>query len=146
MRRYLSDRADLIGAIRLPNTAFKANAGTEVTTDILFLKKRIPGLAGREEGWRDLAPIDTPDGAVAVNEYFARHPEMMLGTMRLEGTMYRDREPTLTGELTPDLLQRALSSLPENVYAPRNTLPDRARPPPENDLAAIDSADVKDGA
>ena len=60
--------------------------------------------------------------------------------------MYRDREPTLTGELSPDLLQRAISSLPENIYAPRNTLPDRARPPPENSLADIDSADVKDGA
>ena len=60
--------------------------------------------------------------------------------------MYRDREPTLAGELTPDLLQRAISSLPENIYAARNTLPDRARPPPDNDLADIDSADVKDGA
>jgi N12 class adenine-specific DNA methylase len=148
MRRYLSDRADLVGAIRLPNTAFKANAGTEVTTDILFLKKRIPGPAVDSGAlWRDLAPIDTPDGAVAVNEYFARQPQMMLGTMRLEGTMYRDREPTLTGELTPDLLQRAISSLPENIYAARNTLPDRARPPPDNNsLADIDSADVKDGA
>src|ERR1035441_6922682 len=146
MRRYLSDRADLVGAIRLPNTAFKANAGTEVTTDILFLKKRTPGPANSGEGWRDLATIDTPDGPVAVNEYFARHPQMMLGNMRLEGTMYRDREPTLTGELTPDLLQRAISSLPENIYAARNTLPDRARPPPENNLADIDSADVKDGA
>jgi N12 class adenine-specific DNA methylase len=147
IRRYLSDRADLVGAIRLPNTAFKANAGTEVTTDILFLQKRVPGSATPKEEWRDLASIDTPDGAVAVNEYFARHPQMMLGTMRLEGTMYRDREPTLTGELKPELLQRAISALPENIYAARNTLPDRARPPPEsNSLADIDSSDVKDGA
>ena len=146
IRRYLSDRADLVGAIRLPNTAFKANAGTEVTTDILFLQKRVPGSAIPKEEWRDLTTIDTPDGAVAVNEYFARNPQMMLGTMRLEGTMYRDREPTLTGELTPDLLQRAIAALPESIYAPR-TLPDRARPPPQNnDLADIDSADVKDGA
>ncbi len=148
MRRYLSDRADLVGAIRLPNTAFKANAGTEVTTDILFFQKRAPGPA-RDSGhlWRDLAPIDTPDGTVAVNEYFARHPQMMLGSLRLEGTMYRDREPTLTGELTPDLLHRAISALPENIYTARHTLPDRARPPPQNnDLADIDSTDVKDGA
>ena len=132
IRRYLSDRADLVGAIRLPNTAFKANAGTEVTTDILFLQKRVPGSAARCGAWRDLATIDTPDGAVSVNEYFARHPEMMLGAMRLEGTMYRDREPTLTGELTPELLQQAIASLPENICAARNTLPDRARPPPDN--------------
>ena len=147
IRRYLSDRADLVGAIRLPNTTFKANAGTEVTTDILFFRKRVPGTATSGGIWRDLAAIDTPDGAVAVNEYFAQHPEMMLGQMRLEGTMYRDREPTLTGDLSPERLQQAISSLPENICAPRNTLPDRARPPPENNsLADIDSADVKDGA
>ena len=108
IRRYLSDRADLVGAIRLPNTAFKANAGTEVTTDILFFQKRMPGTASRCGAWRDLTTIDTPDGAISVNEYFSRHSEMMLGTMRLEGTMYRDREPTLTGELTPQLLQQAV--------------------------------------
>ena len=147
MRRYLADRADLVGAIRLPNTAFKANAGTEVTTDILFLQKRAPGTAPRGEAWRDLAPIDTPDGAISVNEYFARHPEMMLGEMRLEGTMYRDREPTLAGELSPELLEQAVSSLPEDIYAPATGPGDRARPPPENsDLAEADGADVKDGA
>jgi N12 class adenine-specific DNA methylase len=145
IRRYLSERADLVGAIRLPNTAFKANAGTEVTTDILFLQKRVPGPATPKEEWRDLASIDTPDGVVAVNEYFARHPEMMLGQMRLEGTMYRGQEPTLAGELSPELLNQVVSSLPENICAPR-TGPDRARPPPENSLAAIDSTDVKDGA
>ena len=48
---------------------------------------------------------------------------MMLGEMRLEGTMYRDREPTLTGELSPELLQRAIASLPEDIYAARNTRP-----------------------
>jgi len=147
MRRYLSDRADLVGAIRLPNTAFKANAGTEVTTDILFFQKKVPGPAVPCMSWRDLAAIDTPDGAVSVNEYFARHPQMMLGTMRLEGTMYRGQEPTLTGELSPERLQQAIASLPQNIYAARNTLPDRARPPPENNsLADIDSTDVKDGA
>ena len=72
---------------------------------------------------------------------------MMLGAMRLEGTMYRDREPTLAGELSPELLQQAVATLPENVCAARNTLPDRARPPPENNsLADIDASDVKDGA
>ncbi len=57
IRRYLADRADLVGAIRLPDTAFKANAGTEVTTDILFLQKRAPGPAGNGEAWRDLAKL-----------------------------------------------------------------------------------------
>src|ERR1035437_8887125 len=80
MRRYLAERADLVGAIRLPNTAFKANAGTEVTTDILFLQKRAPGTAPHGAMWRDLTAIYTPDGTTSVNEYFARHPEMMLGS------------------------------------------------------------------
>jgi N12 class adenine-specific DNA methylase len=162
MRRYLAERADLVGAIRLPNTAFKANAGTEVTTDILFFQKRAPGNnASRERGtassgiapsrlaesWRELAAIDTPDGAVSVNEYFSRHPEMMLGQMRLEGTMYREREPTLAGELSPERLKQAVALLPEGIFATRNTGPDRARPPPENkDLAEMDGAGVKDGA
>ena len=67
MRRYLAERADLLGAIRLPNTAFKANAGTEVTTDILFLQKRPPGRAPSGPAWTELAAIDTPDGAIEVN-------------------------------------------------------------------------------
>src|SRR5208282_2163364 len=147
MRRYLGERADLVGAIRLPNTAFKANAGTEVTTDILFFQKRAPGGAPRGEAWRELAPVDTPDGAISVNEYFARHPEMMLGTMRLEGTMYRDREPTLAGELSPVKLAQAVASLPEGICARHGGPGDHARPPPESsDLVEGDGADVKDGA
>ena len=164
MRRYLAERADLVGAIRLPDTAFKANAGTEVTTDILFFQKRGPGnpqsrqggtasseiapSRGRGEAWRELASITTPDGDLSVNEYFGRHPEMMLGEMRLEGTMYRDREPTLAGELSPERLKQAVASLPEGICADRHAGPgERARPPPENkDLADVDAADVKDGA
>jgi hypothetical protein len=143
MRRYLAEKADLIGAIRLPNTAFKANAGTEVTTDILFLQKLAPGITARGETWRDLAQIETPDGLVFVNEYFARHPEMMLGKMRLEGSLYRDREPTLAGELTPALLTGAVASLPQGICAGKAEGPPRDRaPPPES----ADTADVKEGA
>src|SRR3954452_12717322 len=99
IRRYLSERADLVGALRLPNTAFKANAGTEVTTDILFLQKRPPGARPRENPWLELPRIETADGTVLVKEYFACHPAMMLGQMRLEGTMYKSNEPTLEGDL-----------------------------------------------
>ena len=72
IRRYLAERGDLLGAIRLPNTAFKANAGTEVTTDILFLQKREPGTPARTNSWLDLAPVETPDGPIFINEYFAQ--------------------------------------------------------------------------
>ena len=119
--------ADLIGAIRLPNTAFKGNAGTEVTTDILFLRKRAPGAEPAGHAWRKLETIDSEDGPIEVNEYFARHPEMMLGKMKLDGTMYRGAEPTLEGELTPELLKRAINALPEGAYIPKRQ---RTRPAP----------------
>ena len=127
IRDYLAERADLVGAIRLPNTAFKANAGTEVTTDILFLRKRAPGQAPSGEAWHGLAPIHTSDGEIEVNEYFARHPEMMLGEMKLEGTMYRGQEPTLAGQLSPALLAQAVTKLPAGAYVPR----DEGRSPPK---------------
>lgn len=143
IRRALADHADLVGAIRLPNTAFKANAGTEVTTDILFLQKRQPGAPTNPNAWLDLAAVETPDGPIFVNEYFARHPAMMLGEMRLEGTMYRSSEATLTGELTPARLAQAISSLPGGIF----TRGERARAPPDMAPAApTDLGTVKDGA
>ncbi len=102
LRRHLAGSANLIGAIRLPNTAFKENAGTEVTTDIVFLQKRPPGRTPAGAAWLELAPLASPDGdPLYVNEYYARHPAMMLGEMRREGTMYREAEPTLMGEFDP---------------------------------------------
>jgi N12 class adenine-specific DNA methylase len=142
IRRHLAENADLLGAIRLPNTAFKANAGTEVTTDILFLLKRLPGAEPAGQAWRGLEMIDTADGPIAVNEYYARHPEMMLGTMKLQGTMYRAAEPTLDGELTRELLTRAVQSLPKGAYIPRAL--ERGPPPALLDPGSF--ADIKDGA
>src|SRR5580693_6612980 len=79
IRRHLAEHTDLLGAIRLPNTAFKANAGTEVTTDILFLRKRLPGAEPAGEKWTALSTVDSPDGPISLNEYFAHHPDRMLG-------------------------------------------------------------------
>jgi hypothetical protein len=142
IRRHLAEQADLLGAIRLPNTAFKGNAGTEVTTDILFLRKRAAGALPAGHAWRGLEKIDSPDGPIAVNEYYARHPEMMLGTMKLAGTMYRGSEPTLAGELTPELLRTAVAFLPKGAYIPR----DEARGPPPALLAGDAFTGIKDGA
>jgi N12 class adenine-specific DNA methylase len=142
IRRHLAEHADLLGAIRLPNTAFKGNAGTDVTTDILFLRKRVPGALPSGESWRHLQAIDSPSGPIEVNEYFARHPEMMLGTMKLEGTMYRGAEPTLEGVLTPEILSRAVARLPEGAYVPN----DQGRPPPPPVMDADALTGVKDGA
>jgi len=81
-RQAMSERADLIGAIRLPAGTFRAAAGTDVVCDILVLSKRLPGAEVRGESWMSLAPVVTVDGEVLVNEYFATHPEMILGELR----------------------------------------------------------------
>ena len=80
VRRYLAQRADLIGAIRLPNTAFKQNAGTEVTSDILFLQKR-DRMTDIEPEW---VQLDTDENGIRMNRYFVQHPEMILGQMVME--------------------------------------------------------------
>ena len=77
-RKYLAERCDLLGAIRLPNNAFKANAGTEVTSDIIFLKKR-ETLNPNIESWVD---VSTDRNGLTYNSYFVDHPEMVLGTMK----------------------------------------------------------------
>jgi hypothetical protein len=132
VRKYLADHADLLGAIRLPNTAFKGNAGTEVTTDIIFLRKRAPGEKSQGDPWTKLAEIqgnaERPDGSIGktpmeVNEYYAAHPEMMLGEMGLTGTMYRDKSSALTGELTPEKLDGPLQSYLRTQSTPGKRLP-----------------------
>ena len=84
VRKYLAERAELLGAIRLPNTAFKDSAGTDVTSDIIFLQKRERKIV-TEPDWVHLGR--TEDG-IAVNSYFAEHPEMMLGTMEYDTRMF----------------------------------------------------------
>ncbi len=145
LRRYLAARADLVGAVRLPNTAFKGNAGTEVTADILFLQKREKGAAAQGGAWEALGLVEAPDGAVEINEYFARHPEMMLGEMRLEGTMYRAREPTLAGEFSAERLREAIAKLPADIWRIQARAPG-SRAPPDLATDISDPGEIKDGA
>ena len=84
IRKYMAERAELVGAIRLPNTAFKDNAGTEVTADILFLQKRERKI-DIEPDWVHLG---VTGNGIAVNSYFAEHPEMMLGVMEYDTRIY----------------------------------------------------------
>lgn len=114
VRKHLADNANLVAAVRLPNIAFKANAGTEVTADILFLQKRTPEMQ-KSESWTDLRPVSTPDGPIEVNEYYARHPEMMLGRLGLESRQF-GMVPALLGRLDPSDLDRAVSALPSGLY------------------------------
>ena len=123
-RKYLADQADLLGAIRLPQTAFKDNAGTEVVTDILFLRKRLTGEAPNGVQWTGAATVDMDAGPLnpTVNEYFVANPDMVLGTPALEGSMYRSKEYTV---LPPEgsidaALKAAIAKLPKGVYTPKN--------------------------
>ena len=84
VRKYLAQRADLIGAIRLPNTAFKANAGTEVTSDIIFLQKR-DRMTDIEPDW---VHLDTDVNGIRMNRYFVQNPDMILGDMAMESTRF----------------------------------------------------------
>ena len=98
VRKYIAERADLLGAIRLPNNAFRKNAGTEVTTDILFLQKRDhPQVI--EPDWVHFG--QTPDG-ITVNSYFVEHPEMVLGTLKMDNMMYGSAKE-VTCEPLPDV-------------------------------------------
>lgn len=120
-RKYLAERANLLGAIRLPQTAFKDNAGTEVVTDVIFLQKRGPGIKDNGVKWLGTVDVQTPQGPATINEYFAAHPEMVLGAHALTGSMYRANEYTVVPEPGVDLEQafaRAVANLPEGVYRP----------------------------
>ena len=90
-RKHMAERADLLGAIRLPNNAFKANAGTEVVSDIIFLQKRDRPI-DHEPDWVQLGK--TEDG-FAINQYFVDHPEMVLGELTTESTQYGREELTV---------------------------------------------------
>ncbi len=121
-RQWLAERAKLLGAIRLPDSAFKANAGTDVTTDIVFLQKLQPGEEGNAEKWSEAGEIsDRETGSpIRINRYFIDNPGMMLGEMTLKGKMFRGGAETLTarpgGNLT-ELLNKAIATLPEGVIA-----------------------------
>ncbi len=119
LRDYLHERAALVGAIRLPNTAFKQNANTEVTADIVFLRKLTAGEKPGGQAWLNLAEHRNAEGAAfQINEYFAANPHMMLGTMAEAGKMYRGNEAALLpdGRDLADALRGAVAALPQGIY------------------------------
>ena len=112
VREYLANRADLVGAIRLPNNAFQRNANTSVVADILFLQKRDRAAVEQAE-WIDLGT--TPEG-YPINQYFAQHPEMVLGEITTESTQYGKQETTVKPIEGADLAQQ-LKAAVENIHA-----------------------------
>lgn len=112
VREYLSNRADLVGAIRLPNNAFQRNANTSVVADILFLQKRDRAAVERAD-WVDLG--ETSEG-YSINQYFAQHPEMVLGEITTESTQYGKQETTVKPIEGADLAQQ-LKEAVSSIYA-----------------------------
>ena len=124
-RKHMAERADLLGAIRLPNNAFKANAGTEVVSDIIFLQKR-DRPADIEPDWVQLGK--TEDG-FAINQYFVDHPEMVLGELITESTQYGREELTVApieGTSLADQLAEAVQHIEGNYTAVEIAAPDVA--------------------
>ncbi len=196
-RDYLAERADLVGAIRLPNSAFQKNAGTEVVTDIIFLRKKsdtpvagMPGFRYAEvvaptetdaRKWEKLktklaeaqeklaaskglkkrekemleAEVNAVREAISevsapVNEYFLAHPEMVLGTPSMKGTMYGTNQYTVDpreGADLNDLLAKAVAALPEKIMDYENTVHDEIEEEVEYDLSSREgSMVVRNGA
>jgi len=116
VRKYIAQRAELIGAVRLPNNAFLANAGTEVTTDILFLQKR-DRVMDVEPDWVHLS---TTADSVPVNQYFADNPDMVLGTMVFDKSMYGNESETACLPHEDADLAELLREALENIHAEIN--------------------------
>lgn len=116
VRKYIAARCELIGAVRLPNTTFKQNAGTEAVADILFLQKR-DRLVERDEAWLHIG--QTEDG-ISINQYFVDHPEMVCGTIKMVSGPYGPTptcEPSSEGTLE-EQLDRAMSHLSATLTKP----------------------------
>ncbi|WP_443964536.1 LPD25 domain-containing protein [Ruminococcus sp.] len=116
VRKYIAQRAELLDAIRLPDNTFKANAGTEVTSDILILQKR-DRVMDIEPDW---VHLDTDENGVTMNRYFVEHPEMVLGEIKMENTRFGTFEPVCKArkdiplsELLSNAVQRINGEIPE---------------------------------
>ena len=115
VRKYIAQRAELLGAIRLPDNTFRANAGTEVTSDILILQKR-EQIIDTEPEW---VHLDTDENGITMNRYFVTHPEMVLGEMKMESTRFgmdsacKAYEDATLAELLSEAVQQISGEIPE---------------------------------
>lgn len=136
-RSEMRKRADLVAAVRLPSSAFKGNAGTSVTTDVLLFAKRDPRVPASGAKWLASVPFKTQDGETRINEYFAGNPNMMLGEMRLTGSMYRKNEPELHGPadaLGTRIAEALAPHITPALFVPRESPGTEVEP-----LAALDA-------
>ena len=154
-RTYIGNRAKLLGAIRLPNNAFKSNAGTEVTTDIIFLQKRPESewesKQAKDElkAWNAIVTVEDPLGgdAIPLNSYFAANPQMMLGRMERSGSLYRAGSAALVDDGQGDIaerLQAAIRNLPANAY--QQALTDKAAQSRQDTITALQDTSQEVGS
>lgn len=122
LRDFMAERANLVAAIRLPNTAFKANAGTEVVTDILFFQKKGDTIENNGIEFTKSKPLSLGGETFHVNEYFHEHPEMILGKPSTAGSMYGANEYTVesTGDLEKQL-KKVVTQLPKKIISENPT-------------------------
>ena len=136
-RKYLAERADLLGAIRLPNNAFRANAGTDVVSDIIFLQKRDRPI-DREPDWVQLGQTES---GISINQYFVDHPEMVLGELTTESTQYGREESTvlpIAGANLSEQLTEAISHLEGEYQEAEHTAPDVGEVETDRDFLPAD--------
>jgi N12 class adenine-specific DNA methylase len=140
-RKELAQKADFLGAIRLPSDAFKQN-GTSVVTDILFLRKRAPGEAAAHEdpAWLQTQPLDIEGAAIPLNRYFLDHPEMVLGSYSRKDRLYDATYSILSNGNLAEQLRQAIDRLPrfqvtQSEAEQPNPPPAFVPPPPERHIA-----------
>ncbi len=135
VRRLIAQKADLLGAVRLPNNAFKRYAGTEVTSDIIFLQKRA-GILQKEPDW--IAVGQTADG-IPVNRYFQDNPSMILGTMTHDDRMYGNEKETTCAPIPGAVLSSQLTEAIKNITSPSSSLYETRLPASEKEPPELQS-------
>ena len=141
IRERLAATSDLLGAIRLPETTFSRRALTTVTTDILFLQRRVEGQRPADLAWTQIGKFQTPTGEIGINQYFVEHPEMIIGRMVADAGRYGEPACRIEapGEQT-ERLETAIQRLPSGVYRPAKAVgskPPKKEMPPEEDFSRV---------
>lgn len=140
-RQYIAAKTEFIGAIRLPNDAFAKNAGTQVTTDIIFLRKLKDGEQPTGHKWMEVKQYKDANGKlVPLNEYFVANPDMMLGDFGMYGSMYSPEDSALVakpGQDTPALMQAAIAKLPQGFMDGPTAAPTFETIEPLNDISRV---------
>lgn len=146
LRAELAEKADLVGAIRLPDDCFKAQAGTVVASDILFLRKRVKGDAPIGEQWIKTEELpQQPDQLI--NEYFTQHPSMILGDLQVESGRFGSRLTVKSNSAIDVSLKKAIKSLPDKILSTKHIrIHTKAQENAENLQGCDIPADIQEGA